>query len=243
MKKYANADAFKMFEKFLISCEMNPRWFKKLSLDDERMKELFERGYIFPLQERTEEGCRVIMIQAGKLDTKKFVFSDVLKIINLVIFTLLEEPETQIAGFVYVIDHKDISLDYVGLFSLVDLKNYLKCIQSTIPCRQKLGIFTHLPTFAVRLTDLGKSLVSNKLKQRAYFYKDFGNVHRHIDARILPKEYGGTISIKEMMKNFTEIAESFKNKLAQIDEQQIDLISVKRNDLGTVESFRQLEID
>lgn len=232
-----------MLEKFLISCETHPKWFRNLTFDDDRMRQLYESAYIFPLQERNEDGCRVIMIQAGKLDTKKFTFSDVLKIINLVIFTLLEESETQIAGFVYIIDHENISMDYVGLFSLIDMKNYLKCIQSAIPCRQKQGIWVHLPTFAVRLTDLGKSLVSSKLRQRAFFYKDFDNIYGHVDAKILPKEYGGQTPIKEMMKNFEEIAEKFKNKLKQIDDQHIDLKLVKRHDVDTIDSFRQLEID
>lgn len=243
VKKYSNADAFRMLEKFLLCCRTHPVWFHNLTFDDQRMRELFESGYIFPLTERDGNGCRVIMIQANKLDLKKFTFSDVLKIINLVIFTLLEEPETQIAGFVYVIDHKDISFDYVSLFSLTDMHNYLKCIQSAIPCRQKLGIFVNLPSYAVRLTDFGKALVSNKLKERALFYKDIEKIYEHVAVSILPKEYGGLTPIAEMMATFRTVAEARKDRLRQIDEQQIDIEGVKERKVDTIDSFRKLEID
>lgn len=193
--------------------------------------------------ERDRNGCRVIMIQANKLDTKKFSFSDVLKIINLVILTLLEEQETQIAGFVYIIDHKDISMDYVSIFSLIDLKNYLKCIQNALPCRQKQAIFVNLPGFAVSLTDFGKNFISSKLKERAIFYRDIEKLTDHVDQKILPKEYGGVIPVKEMMESFRTTAENYKEKIKQCDEQFINADGVKSSDADAVNSFRKLEID
>lgn len=208
------------------------------------MKELYESGFIFPLEKRDQNGCRVIMIQANKLDTKKFSFSDILRIINLVIFTLLEEHETQIAGFVYVFDHKSISMDYIGLFSLIDIRNYLKCIQNAMPCRQKQGIWVNLPSFAVKLTDLCKNLVSAKLRERAYFYQDMDKVYGHIDPKILPKEHGGQATIKEMMTSFKILADRHKEKLKQTDGQHIDLDRPgKSRNIDTGGSFKTLEID
>lgn len=242
VKKYSNAHAFKMFEKFLISCQTYPQWFGNLTLDDARLKELLDCGFIFPLMERDRNGCRVIMIRANKLDTKKFTFSDVLKAINFVVFTLSEEEETVIAGFVYIIDHKNISMDYVSLFSLTDMRNYLKCIQNAIPCRQKLGIFINLPGFAVALTDFAKSLISNKLKERAIFYKDIQKLSNHVDVKILPLEYGGTTPIKDMIENFKTISDKFKDKVKLLDDQKINIECVKDHECQ-VNSFRKLEID
>lgn len=241
VKKYSNADAFKMLEKFNVSCETHPQWFRGLTLDDSRMRELFNEGYIFPLKERDENGCRVVIIRANRVDTKKFTFSDELKILNLIIFTLLEESETQISGFIFIIDHKDIAFDYIKNISLIDIRNYLKCIQNAIPCRQKKGIWLNLPSFAVTLTDFGKSLVSAKLRERAHFYKDSDSVFQHVDRKILPKEYGGSeTTIQEMMDNFEVILNSKKEKLLENDRQSINLASVTDQTIG---SFRKLEID
>lgn len=232
-----------MLENFLARCKLHPQWFNNLTLNDERIMELYECGYIFPLSERDENGCRVIMIQASKLNTAKFTFADVLKIINFVIFTLLEEEQTQIAGFVYVFDHGDISLDYISLFSLIDVKNYLQCIQNAIPCRQKLGIWINLPNFAVKLLDFAKSLVNKKLQQRGFFYNDADKLSNHIDVKILPKEYGGQVPIKEMMEQFKELAAKCEKQLRAIDEIDIDIQYMKDHNDNDGESFRQLEID
>lgn len=164
-KKYSNANAFKMLETFLIRSQMFPQWFKHVSIfDDERINELYSSGFIFPLPERDLNGARVIFVQASKLNPAKFAFTDILKILNFVIFTLFEEEETQIAGFVYILDQKGISMDYILLFSLFDVKNYLECVQSAIPARQKRAIWLNLPGFAIKLAELMKALVSARIE-------------------------------------------------------------------------------
>lgn len=230
-----------MLERFMTSCRAYPQWFQSLTFDDDRMRTLYESGYIFPLKKRTRNGCRVILIQAKRLDTKIFSFSDVLKVINFVIFTLLEEHETQIAGFVYIIDHKDITMDYISVFSLMDMKNYLKLIQNVIPCRQKQAIFVNLPSIAVALTDFAKSFVSSKLKERAHFYKDIDKLYDHVEKDILPQEYGGVTPIKEMIEDFKKIAETHQNRLKEIDEQIIENFNAEEHD--AIDSFRKLNID
>lgn len=150
-----------MLETFLVRSQMFPQWFKRVSIfDDERIRELYDTGYIFPLSERDQNGCRVIFVQARKLNATKFTFTDILKIFNFVIFTLLEEEETQIAGFSYVLDQKEISMEYLALFSILDAKNYLECIQSAIPARQKLVAFMNLSSFGVKLIEVLKTFVS-----------------------------------------------------------------------------------
>lgn len=84
VKKYLNSEAFKMFEKFLIVHQAYPQWFSDFGLQDLRMKELFESGYAFPLKERDQNGCRVVVIQGRKVDPKKFTANDVYKIISWV---------------------------------------------------------------------------------------------------------------------------------------------------------------
>ena len=119
-----NASAFKMLENFLIRSQQYPQWFCNLTLNDDRMRELYENAYIFPLKERDKNGCRVIMVRGSQIDTKKYTFDDVVRMLNFVILTLLEEEETQIAGFSYIFDHKDISSDYISIFPLLEIKNY-----------------------------------------------------------------------------------------------------------------------
>lgn len=230
-----------MLENFLVRSQQFPKWFSNLSFNDDRINKLYENAYIFPLKERDENGCRVIMIQASKIDTKKYTFDDIVKILNLVIFTLSEEEETQIAGFRYIFDHKNIPSDYVTLFPLIDVRNYLLCVQNAIPGRQKMGICLNLPSFIAKLLEFVKSLLNKKLRDRGYFYSDDSKLQNHIDKNILPTEYGGQVTIKEMMEEFKKTAKKFESKLEATEKMKIDIEKVKGED--EIESFRTLEID
>jgi hypothetical protein len=240
-KKYSTALAFAMFEKFLMSSQIYKKWFRNLSIDDPRMCELYDSNCIVPLNKRDEDGARIILFQASKINTKKFTFDDMAKLSSIIVLTLLEEEETQIAGFVYIFDHKDISMDFISLFSLTDFKNHTQCILNAFPCRQKKVIIINSPSIAVTLIEFAKSLVSEKLKKRIFCYKGTENLHNHIDKRILPKEYGGEGNPVEDMKNeFKKMIKLQADQIKKYDEQEIRVISKEAEYTG---SFRKLEID
>lgn len=245
-KKYSNIDAFQMMENFLIAIQTHTEWFENLTYDDVKLKELYDSGYIFPLPERDENGCRVILIQASKLDTNKFTCCDIFRIINFVIGILLEEHETQISGLVYIIDHKDITMKYISLFSLIDVKNYLNCIQNAFPGRQKKLFMVHLPSFAVMIVDFAKSLISKKLKSRVFAANNTEELQKNIDQKLLPKEYGGIVTASEMMETFRCTMKQHQHKLQiksfiELKSNQLNEQSYKNS--GVVGSFRKLEID
>ncbi|CAO1301096.1 unnamed protein product [Diamesa serratosioi] len=233
-----------MMEKFLVANQTYPEWFEHLTYEDVKLKELYDSGYIVPLPQRDENGCRVILIQAAKLDANKYTCCDILRIINLVLGILLEEHETQIAGFVYIIDHKDITMKYISLFSLIDVKNYLNCIQNAVPGRQKKLFMVHLPSFAVILVDFAKSLISKKLKSRVFVANNAEELHKNVQQNILPKEYGGVIPVSEMMENFRSTMHQHQDKLLieSIIEFKPKHQTTSANS-GVAGSFRKLEID
>ena len=200
-------------EQFLIAIQTYPEWFENLSYDDVKLKELYDSGFIFPLSERDENGCRVVLIQASKLDTNKFTCCDILRIITFVVGILLEEHETQISGLVYILDHKDITMKYISLFSLIDVKNYLNCIQNAFPGRQKKLFMVYLPSFAIMIVDFAKSLISKKLKSRVFAAHNTEELINNFVQKLLPKEYGGVVPASEMMESFRSTMKQHQDKL------------------------------
>ena len=112
-----------------------------------------------------------------------------------------------------------------------------------MPARQKRGILINLPSFIAKLLDFVKGLLNKKLRDRGYFYSDSPQLENHIDKKILPTEYGGQVSIKEMMEDFRKIAENYQLKLQDNDGIKIDIEYVKEHNENEIESFRTLEID
>lgn len=243
MKKYSNPEAFKLYENFLVSREAQSKWFDNLDLEDERFKEILDSEFIVPLKERDENGCRVILCQSAKFDTKKFNEHDVYRVIIWVVLNVLEEPDTQVAGVAFITDFKNAGLEYVSQFSFNEMRSIIHCLQNTVPVRFKKAIWINFPPFAVALAEMGKSFTSKKVADRVSFHTDEKEVTKVFDKKIMPKEFGGEIPIKEMVESFMTFARNQKDKLKLIEAMSIDLSRVNDYKADPVDSFKKLEID
>lgn len=94
-----------------------------------------------------------------------------------------------------------LSLTYIEfLKSLITLNKII--FQKTLPMRHKEvhGINTH-PSMKFAL-DFGMSLISEKIKSRVRLYTNLEEAleNGQLERDTLPKEYGGTIPMKEMIR-------------------------------------------
>lgn len=74
--------------------------------------------------------------------------------------------------------------------------------QRTVPMRHKEvhGINSH-PSLKFAL-DFGLSLISDKIRNRIKIYTSLEDaINNKLDVSMMPKEYGGTIPMKEMIGN------------------------------------------
>lgn len=243
VKKYSTAEAFKRFEKFLVTLETYPKWFDNLSLDDKRLSRLFETGYIFPLRERDKNGCRVILLQAGKPDAKKFSYLEFIRMITLVCLTVLEEPETQVTGVSVIANYANVKMDYLSCFPVKELMKFFQSLTNSLPLRAKRIAVVNLPTIAVTLAELTRTVLSKKINERMIFSSDDKTLFDEYEKKILPTEYGGEVSIKEMMDDFRFEAKKHEKNIQLTSSQRINLSLVKNVKVEQIESFRKLEID
>lgn len=69
-----------------------------------------------------------------------------------------------------------------------------------------------------------------------------------MDPAILPKEYGGTVPLREMIEDLKRNLLKHRESLLALDEMCVDLHALEKNDLtqdihSTAGSFRKLELD
>lgn len=69
-----------------------------------------------------------------------------------------------------------------------------------------------------------------------------------MDPAILPKEYGGTVPLRDMIEELKRKLLKQRDDLLALDEMVIDLYALEKNDLtqdihSTAGSFRKLELD
>ncbi|XP_028136807.1 clavesin-2 [Diabrotica virgifera virgifera] len=250
-KKFSVPLACEMVERYLKIRQLYPQWFRKLDCEDPELKEIIDSGYLFPLFERDSGRC-VLFSCVGNFDPHKFTSAHMIRVHSLVTESLMDDEMNQIHGYTYVNDEGGFSMAHISLWSLVDLRNIVRCIQNTTPMRHKGNHFLNMNPSAAKLFEYSSSLLSEKLKSRLHVYKNIDDVYGHIDKKILPKEYGGEVPLKEMLDKFkTFLKEKRESILAlddlyiEIDEKNCPVVSEMNEELGVglEGSFKKLTVD
>lgn len=215
-------NTFESFEKFFLFRKKYERW---CNIDDDainRLWELFDSGYAFPLMERDDEGKRIIFVQTRKFDTGKFTSADAIRLLGLIVMTLMEEEETQIAGISTISDFTGVGFSYFKLFSIRDVKDFADCAKNASVGREKENYLINLPSFAVLLFEIGRKALNEKLRQRLIVTKDMDQLKTFVEPNLLPKEHGGSFTEKEMMQNFKMCFKAHENNINAINDYIID---------------------
>ncbi|CRK93841.1 CLUMA_CG007368, isoform A [Clunio marinus] len=244
-KKYTMDKVFNTFENCILAQKKYSKWFDFKDSDFDRMMELYQTGYIYPLAERDEDGRRIIFIQLRRLNPDYFTSADAIRLSAVLSASLLEEEETQIAGVATIIDHEGMTMKHTSLFSVADIVDFADCLKNAVG-RYKQLFLVNLPSFAVFLLDVARSTLSDKLKKRIVLPKNMDDLKNYINPSMLPKEYGGDLPEAEHMEIFNQYFRSVRPNLEEIRARVIDWTKVpnfKTSESEAVGSFRKLEID
>lgn len=240
-RKFSNIEAHKRYEKTLEYLATYPEWFENLTLDDQKLLEIYETGYVVPFKERDVNGCKVVLFRSSKTDTK-FSYIDYFRLVNLVTLTYMEEPETQIAGTVIIINAEELTFEKMNIFPVPEVIKYMKLVMESSPLRMKKIILANVPTFGAFVFDLVRNTLSEKLNKRFVIMSN-DEIRKEFDSKILPVEYGGKVPLEEMQEDFKEVMRLREKKIKLIIQQKVDLKSLPRHDDVDVGSFKKLEID
>lgn len=195
----------------------------------ERLWELFETGYAFPLIDRDSEGKKIIFVQARNFNTEKFTSADAIRLLCLIVMTLMEEEETQIAGISTISDFTDVGYSYFKLFSIRDIKDFADCAKNASVGREKENFFVNLPSFAAVLFDIGRKALTAKLRQRLIKARTMDHLKTYIDSTLLPQEHGGLIAQSDMIQSFKRLHEEHEANINLINSCDIDWEAMESN--------------
>ncbi|CAH0550192.1 unnamed protein product [Brassicogethes aeneus] len=250
-KKFSVPQACEMLERYLTIRQLYPQWFQNLDCDDKDLAEIIDAGYLVPLRDR-DSGRMVLFSCAGSFDPHKFTSAHMIKVHSLVTEALMDDETNQINGYTYINDESGFQMSHISLWSLTDVRNILRCIQNTTPMRHKANHFLNISPTAIKLIEFAISLLNEKLKNRIFIYKSIEEMYKKVDKKILPKEYGGEVPLKEMLATFKTLLKDKREKLLalddmyiEIDEKSCPLVSEMNEELGIgIEgTFKKLTVD
>lgn len=249
-KKYSVPIACEMLETGMIARQIYPNLYKNLDILQPALSELYDIGYLTALKERDDLGRKIVIARVASVDPNKHSAADIMRL-NMIFFgCLLSEEESQIAGFVYIIDNSDITLKHASIFSFMDIKIWTHLVQNATPCRMKEIHMINLPSYTTTVLEFFLKVLSKKLKERVHIQKSMDDIELKMDRKHLPKEYGGEKTVAEINQEFKKTMLELRDDFLRIDDEFQITVTKKPDwscdvgsDLGISGTFRKLEID
>ncbi|XP_013184856.1 alpha-tocopherol transfer protein-like [Amyelois transitella] len=201
-KKFSVPMVQEAIERYILLRQSWGIAFNQLDYKLPTMMELIDLGYIFVSPFKDRGGRRVVVYRPGVFDPYKYTNQDMCRVMGICYETLMEDEETQVRGLVHFADGSGVSFPHLTLFTPKEAVRIVKNGERTIPMRHKeiYGVNVH-PTIKFAL-DFGMALISDKIRKRVRLYSAAEDVE--IEKRLLPKEYGGVMPMKEMIELWKE---------------------------------------
>ncbi|ETN61983.1 hypothetical protein AND_006345 [Anopheles darlingi] len=252
-KKHSFLMASQTLERYLAARMIHPSWFQRLDIRDPELSHLADIGFIYPLLERTADGCIVTMTDWGLLDPKQYTIEHSNRMHILLAETYSDDPFVQCTGGFMIFDMQHVTLAHQSLISLLAIKQWAQFVNNGLPLRCQGLYAVNVPPVAMWFVNAMVGFLSEKIRKRFAVFRDFDELTKeHFDRQILPKEYGGKIPKSEHMKAFREQCELYRDRLLALDEMDIDLDhseTYSRHAMlediggGAIGSFRKLAVD
>lgn len=250
-KKFSVPQACEMLERYLTIRQLYPQWFQKLDINDKEIEAVVDSGYLVPLLEK-DRGRTVIFSNVGRFDPHKHTSATMARVHSLITEALCDDEINQVQGYTYINDESGFSMAHISLWSLIDVRNMLRCIQHSTPMRHKANHFINIPSCATKFLEFAISLLSEKLKSRIKIHKTMDELHADLDPKILPKEYGGIVPLSEMVEELKkklrekrDLVVALDDMYIEINEKDCKLLSEMNEELGLGidGTFKKLTVD
>ncbi|XP_011497998.1 PREDICTED: alpha-tocopherol transfer protein-like [Ceratosolen solmsi marchali] len=240
-KKFNVPMAQEAIERYLLLRQVYHPAFHKLNIDEPNMAELLNLGYLFAVPGRDTKGRRIVVARPGVFDPYKYTNADMCKIHAITYESLMEDEESQIRGFVHFADGAGVSFPHLTLFTPKEAVRIVKNGERTLPMRHKEvhAINAH-PSLKFAL-DFGMSLISEKIRSRVRIYTSLEDAKNNkMDTSLLPKEYGGTMPMNEMIDLWRKELLEMRPTLLNHDKMRVrtELYSEKARE-GAVSALKQ----
>lgn len=241
-------EVFRLFERNMVLDKRFDAFSDLSTKQTEQALKLLETGFCYPIAQRDEEGRKILIFHPERFDAELYTMDDAMRLLAYILNVLVEEEETQIAGFITITDYANATLkQLVPPSYLIDL---LEISTKAAPMRQKGHYNVNLPIFAYFIIEIARSIMSEKLKKRLFLMKSSEDLSNHFNISVLPQHCGGIASEAENIKAFLKLRDE---KLVLINNSlnirkswiniPVDKLWNGDDEDQAVGSFRKLDID
>jgi hypothetical protein len=246
-KKYVIDNALKAMEKFAIFKSLHQECFAFNGDEYKKSCEILESGVFIPLTRRNADGQKIVICRFWKLDVEKYTPDDMRNAMFLIMSLTLVEEESQIAGLNFIFDLRNMSVMMIEKYLLTCLIKYGGILKSC-PMRIKSIVAIGLPSYAVKLIAIIKSVLSEKIRDRGHFHhQSYEDLGKNFDVPMLQEVFDNPKSEAKAIAEVGSLLQQNIERLREFNRINVDLQKMKLTQGDkfdtNIGNFRKLEID
>lgn len=251
--KYSLEKTKKKILMYYTARTTTPEFFNDRDPTDSLTQEILGHGLIMPLPvDESKAFPKIVLTRLGGCDFTKFDFLQVMKTTYLMSdMCMIHSDVTIVVGNINIVDLRGCGLTLMSQIT-PQLIRKLSSLLEPFPVRIKAIHLVNPPRGIATVYNLFMSLCHEKLRNRVYMHDTFEDLHKIVDKRHLPVEYGGTnSSLPEIIKDWQKTL--IENRQWFIDDADYRIDGVQNNSssggdnssrmFGVEGSFRSLDID
>ncbi|XP_077480865.1 clavesin-1-like [Stigmatopora argus] len=198
-RKFDPPETFRLLAQYFQFRQQNLDMFQSFKVDDPGIKRALTDGFPGVLETPDQHGRKILILFASNWDQTRNSFTDILRAILLSLEVLIEKPESQIHGFVLIIDWSDFSFKQASKLTPNILKLAIEGLQDSFPARFGGIHFVNQPWYIHAMFTIIKPFLKDKTRKRIFLHgNNLNSLHQLIGPECLPSEFGGTLPPYDM---------------------------------------------
>ncbi|RZF48643.1 hypothetical protein LSTR_LSTR010733 [Laodelphax striatellus] len=168
------------------------------------------------IEPRDSQGRRIYIVQLGNIVVSDHQAHEMSQVDDIWLEAVMDEPETQKNGIVFIVDMKGLSWKFMKYFTPTNVKiGSMKA--ETIPLHSIQFHVINTGMLLNGMVSLVFPLLSTATKESIFFHKSsLESLHKHINPESLPKEYGGTLPPLDYDKNIDIFLKKNNTRLLEL---------------------------
>ena len=197
------------------------------------MCQIADLAYCLQLPQANKDKQLIFIMRMGCYDPGTFSIDDVSRYAFAVTDTINSQPAAQLYGFIIVLDMTNIRLHHISQFTPDRARRYADCWEKMYPVHLRQVHFYNYPSIFDPILHLFRLCFRRKFNDRIHFHARSSDdsmkfsLHEHIDASILPADYGGTLtSIDDLNQNFIKWTRERNDVVLDLEKYGVELKQV-----------------
>ncbi|CAI9740231.1 clavesin-2-like isoform X2 [Octopus vulgaris] len=191
-RKFDVVEAFRLYGRYFEYRQENSNLFRKFQAAEPSIKEALFDGLPGVLPHYDHFGRKILVLYSANWDNTRYGLAAIYRAILLTLEKLIDDEETQINGFIIIVDWSQFTFKQSTWLNPKILKLMIEGLQDCFPARFGGIHFINQPWYIEAIFKMIKPFLKEKNRDKIFMHGiNLTTLHQHIHKEVLPAELGG----------------------------------------------------